>query len=69
MPIEAIQLAGRPRPLHATCDQCDPFGGDPNPPEPFMRGQVQSRVRQLFGMRYCAVICPECWKIIGWEKP
>jgi hypothetical protein len=35
----------------------------------FMRGTVQSGWRKLFGLPYCCVICGECKKVVGYEKP
>jgi len=62
MPIECELLRGAPY-AKEECPQCQqPF------PE-FMRGQVQSTLRRLFGLPYCAVICHGCKQIIGWEKP
>jgi hypothetical protein len=35
----------------------------------FLRGQVQSKWRKILRLKYCAIICHSCKKIIGWEKP
>ena len=48
-------------------EPCCPKCGQPFPE--FLRGQVQSSWRKLFGMKYCAVICHKCKEVIGWEKP
>lgn len=62
MPIEFEQLRHAPY-AKEQCKHCStPF------PE-FMRGQVQSSWRRWLGLPYCAVICHECKKITGWEKP
>lgn len=62
MPIEYVQLKNAPF-AKEECTKC----GQPFPE--FMRGMVQSTWRRLLGMRYCAVICHNCKKIVGWEKP
>lgn len=62
MPIEYVKLKGYPY-AKEVCHKCgEPF-------LEFMRGQVQSGWRRLFGLSYCAVICRKCKGIIGWEKP
>ncbi len=62
MPIEAHRLQGT-LPAQRICPDHPAARND------FMRGQVQSAWRRLFGLPYCAVICAECKDIIGWEKP
>lgn len=40
--------------------------------EPFIRGTVQRSKRFLgflWKRDYCAVICPDCKRVIGWESP
>lgn len=62
MPREHVTLMHKPYALEK-CKKC----GEPFPE--FMRGQVQSGWRKMFGLSYCAVICHHCKEIIGWEKP
>lgn len=62
MPIESQMLKNSPFSIEK-CKNC----GENFPC--FLRGQVQSFWRRIFGMKYCAVICHKCKKIIGWEKP
>ena len=62
MPIECAMLERCPY-AKEECPKC----GQPFPE--FLRGQVQSSWRKLFGMKYCAVICHKCKEVIGWEKP
>jgi hypothetical protein len=61
MPIEAVTLLNRPEPIKE-CPKCcaRPF-------KSFMRGQVQRS--RWFGLRskYCAIICSECKKVVGYE--
>jgi hypothetical protein len=63
MPIEYALLKDAPAPI-AACPKC---GAQPF--EPFMRGQVQSSWRKLFGRAYCCVICARCKDIVGYECP
>lgn len=62
MPVEYEKLRAAPY-AKEECQKC----GQPFPN--FMRGQVQSDVRRFFGLPYCAVICHNCKRVIGWEKP
>lgn len=65
MPIECVQLAGRPVP-YVLCPECgERF-------EPFLRGQVQRRRFKWFlwgPWPYCALICWACKEIVGYEEP
>ena len=64
MTKEYVALKGRPRPYaNSICPKCGGWLTD------FMRGMVQSGWRRLLRMKYCAVICPTCKEIVGWEKP
>jgi len=62
MPIETVLLRQAPLPLQF-CPKCRRRF------EPFMRGEVQSFWRRLFGRPYCCVICRMCKEIVGYEKP
>jgi hypothetical protein len=62
MPIECAILEKYPY-AKESCPKCSKAF-----PE-FMRGQVQSRLRKILGLKYCAIICDGCKEIIGWEKP
>jgi hypothetical protein len=61
MPIEVALLEGRPSPI-VTCPKCGA-----SPFRPFLRGQVQSWLRQIFFRPYCALICWTCKEIVGYE--
>jgi hypothetical protein len=72
MPLEAIALQMQPSPF----DICPRCGA--RPCTPFMRGQVQRSRLSLAGVLaflcvrpwdYCAVICADCKKLVGWERP
>lgn len=73
MPIEAIALTMQEPPF-VKCPKC---GAEPF--TPFMRGEVQrSWFKSWTGWKavmfgwpfdYCAVICADCKKIVGWERP
>lgn len=60
MPIECETL--KDKPTKNQCQKCK------SKFEPFMRGQVQSFFRRVFGMNYCAIICRKCKEIVGWES-
>jgi len=65
MPIEYELLRREPYAIEK-CPKCGKLS-----PE-FMLGQVQRSKRFLWILwhrPYCAVICHECKKIIGWESP
>lgn len=62
MPIEASMLRTAPY----SKEKCQKCGA--RFPE-FLRGMIQSSIRKFFGLAYCAVICHNCKRIIGWEKP
>jgi hypothetical protein len=62
MPIECETLKAQPE--KQDCPHCDYKGG-----LDFLRGQVQSAWRRLFGRPYCAVICPVCKEVVDWEGP
>jgi hypothetical protein len=67
MPIKYTLLKGKPWPLkNKICKYCKNDNGGL---EPFLRGQIQSDLRRFLKLAYCAVICPHCETIIGWEKP
>jgi hypothetical protein len=65
MPTEVAILALYPYPV-MICPQCQkPFLS-------FLRGQIQRSKRFmgfLWRRPYCAVICAECKRIVGWEQP
>lgn len=62
MPSEVEMLRGYPY-AREKCRKCGTLF-----PE-FMRGEVQSAIRRFLGMAYCAIICHQCKRVIGWEKP
>jgi len=62
VPKEYLILKER-LPALEICPKCNIENPD------FLRGQVQSGIRKLFFMPYCAIICHGCHSIIGWEKP
>jgi hypothetical protein len=65
--IEARLLKDK-RPVFRQCPLCaaEPF-------EPSLRGLIQRPKRSWWGLgkprAYCAVICSNCHKVIGWEEP
>jgi hypothetical protein len=63
MPIEYAQLKDKPMPFTA-CPKCHRTFH-----HALERGVVQSALRKFFGMKYCALICRQCYITVGWEKP
>lgn len=63
MPIEYTLLRNAPEP-RVQCPKCgaQPFRA-------FLRGQVQSMWRDWLGLPYCCVICANCKKVVGYERP
>jgi len=75
LPEEAITLTDQEPPLgHCPyCNQEIRAGMIFEPGRPFLRGMVQRSRRPWYApwrtRPYCAVICPDCKEIIGWEEP
>lgn len=75
MPIEVTQLEGKPPPF-SMCPLCDAEiknGSFVDDGTLWMRGQVQRSRHPWYApwrtRPHCAVICPACKEIIGWEEP
>ena len=75
LPVEAINLTDQ-EPLFSSCPVCHgeiKVGKIFEPGTPFMRGMVQRSRRPWYApwrtRPYCAVICPHCKEIVGWEEP
>jgi|SaaInlV_165m_DNA_1040744.scaffolds.fasta_scaffold34537_2 hypothetical protein len=70
MPIEVVQLRGKPVPKRFT--KCNGCGADPFVMDELVRGKIQ-RCKRKFGFLwkqdYCAVICNNCRDIVGYESP
>ncbi len=75
VPEEAVSLHSQPPPFTA-CPECGGTIGEGNifkPETLFMRGMVQRSKRPWYApwrtRPYCAVICPHCKEIVGYEEP
>jgi hypothetical protein len=75
LPEEAISLTGQ-EPSVQSCPECGgviKMGQIFEPGTPFLRGMVQRSRRPWYApwrtRPYCAVICPHCKDIVGWEEP
>lgn len=75
LPEEALTLTDQVPPISACpfCGQSIKIGMIFEPGTPFMRGMVQRSRRSWYApwrtRPYCAVICPDCKEIVGWEEP
>lgn len=75
LPIEAITLTDQEPPFSScpSCHEAIRVGQIFEPGTPFMRGMVHRSKRPWYApwrtRPYCAVICPHCKEIVGWEAP